>query len=88
MTQRIQIIWECGDIEGTSHQLSTYVTRLVELRLIFDERDDKVMIVQSPWKSLLENVREKKRQVHLHGEAEWLHKGRHWRRVWRALKVS
>ena len=88
MIQRIQVIWEGGDIEGTIHQLSTYVTRLVELRLIFDERDDEVMIVQSPWKSLLENVREKKRQVHLDGEAERLHKGRHWRRVWRALKIS
>ena len=58
-------------MEGTIYQLSTYFTRLVELRLIFDERDDEV------WKSLLENVREKKWQVHLDGEAEWLYKGHH-----------
>ena len=71
-----QVVWDGFDFGGAIRRLATLAMSLVELRLIFDERKDEAIFARSPWKALLKTVREGKWQVHLDGEAEWLHKGR------------
>ena len=73
--RRIQVVWDGFDLGGAFLQLATLATSLVELRLVFDERKDKAILARLAWKILLKTIREKKWQVHLDGEAQWLHKG-------------
>ena len=76
LIRRIQVIWKGSAKKEITDRLSIDVPSLKKLRLVFDELTKKATLDSSTWKLLLRTVREKKWQVHLDGEAEWLDKGR------------